>query len=165
MKNRYKTEPKTIQERFNGHIGKVASKKKWDHAFNGRYDLCGNVRVEFKNGKANLTDDYNDENTQSGEQISSALALYRMVSWFECSNDSEYCDFYKMNWSIKLKHKKTGNVLGLGEWKGGFQIFTEEYNTKTLSKEFIKDAEELLTILVHENFTINYDGTIAGSIA
>lgn len=145
----------------------------------GDISLCGKVRVAFdiKTSKAKLHDSLDNkvvcydfekkpQTHHSGcKQISSALALYRTIALFKCGLNADNCDFYKLNWEVFLKHKKTGKILGLGEWKGGFQIFTEAYSTKELPKEFIKDAEALLTLLASVECPIGYDGTIAGTIA
>ena len=133
--------------------------------------MCGNIRANFRANVANLTDlmhfmdTMNDETvTSSYEQISSALALYRSVSLFECGISGEE-DFYKQNWTVDLKHKKTGVCLSLGEWKGGFQIFTPYLSIEEVNPEFKTDAEELLTLLVSPTLTIGYDGTVAGCVA
>lgn len=130
-------------------------------------DLCGNVRVEFTNSKAKLVDmgTLKDSKTPDYKQISSALALYRTVALFKCGLNAEDVDFYKMNWSIRLKCKDTGKCLGLGEWKGGFQIFTEAGALKQLPKQFVKNAEALLTLLASNKCPIGYDGVVAGSVA
>jgi hypothetical protein len=133
---------------------------------------CGNVRVVFdKKGNAKLSDidSYREDEAKgyidSYRQISSALALYRTISYFQCGLSADDCDFYKLNWLVKLRHKKTGKLLHLGEWKGGFQIFTEAGSLKDLPKQFIKDTESFLTHLASKDFTIGYDGTVAGSVA
>ncbi len=129
-------------------------------------DLCGNVRVSFsKTGKAKLTGIASNKGISSWDQISSALALYRAVSMFECSSNPEQQDFYKTNWSVALEHVSTGQVLMLGEWKGGFQIFTQGHEPKDLPKEFINDVEAFLTFFVSNSMPIGYDGVIAGSVA
>lgn len=130
--------------------------------------LCGNVRVTYLESEAVLTDFLCEEKegqTTSYEQISSALALYRTISLFQCGLSAGRADFYKLNWMVVLKHKETGKYLGLGEWKGGFQIFTEGQNLSKLSKTFIHDAEELLTLLASPDCPIGYDGVVAGSVA
>lgn len=137
-------------------------KEKW--LVTERSNTCGNVRVSFDNGNAILSND-GTQYTPAYYQISSALALYRTISLFECGLNADDVDFYKMNWRVTLKHKMTGNVLCLGEWKGAFQIFTEFYEVDQLDKKFKLDAEELLTLLVSPTLTINYDGTIAGTMA
>jgi hypothetical protein len=62
-------------------------------------------------------------------------------------------------------HKSTGRILVLGEWKGGFQIFTPFYEIANVPEDYKKDCEELLTYLVSPTMTINYDGVVAGSVA
>ena len=130
--------------------------------FDGDTALCGNVRAVFDtNGKATLKGD----GIPAYEQISSALALYRCISLFETGVNNGHADFYKMNWMITVKHQDTGEYLGLGEWKGGFQIFTRAHTYSDLPKSFIEDVEQLLTFLVSPTMPIGYDGTVAGSVA
>lgn len=140
-------------------------KEKWQVVNQADCMLCGNLRVTFDNNIATLTDHYNFENTQSYKQISSALALYRTISLFECGLNPANVDFYKMNWKIVLEHKETNVVLGIGEWKGAFQIFTPYNNMKNINEKYKTDVEELLTLLVSPVLTIGYDGTIAGTVA
>jgi len=126
--------------------------------------LCGNVRAVFKDGIAKLNSNFEVKVcVPSYAQISSALALYRAISFFETGTNPETQDFYKCNWSVCLKHK-SGELLMLGEWKGGFQIFTNG-DLEGFSKEFKKDCEEFLTYFVSEEFSTGYDGTIAGTVA
>lgn len=170
-KEHYKTQPQyTIDRVDDKEYKKNSEAKKPFEVFTGEDSgLCGNVKVYFKRNKATLTSDYdfwkNNDYMSSYKQISSALALYRSISLFKCGLNASECDFYKVNWFIKLKHKETGLILGLGEWKGGFQIFTPAYSLKELPKAYIKDVERLLTQLVSPKMPIGYDGTVAGSVA
>jgi hypothetical protein len=127
---------------------------------------CGNVRVVFNDNKAILSYGINAmEFIQSYDQISSHLALYRTISLFQCGLNAAHSDFYKMNWYVQLEHSASGQVLGLGEWKGAFQIFTPYQNATQIPEVYKTDCEALLTYLVSQNMTINYDGTVAGSVA
>lgn len=130
-------------------------------------NTCGNVRVSFtRAGKAKLSAASSSDGTvASYVQISSALALYRAVSVFETGLSPARHDFYKMNWSICLLHKPSGEYLVLGEWKGGFQIFTQASAVKQLPKSFVKDVEAFLTWFVSNKVSIGYDGVVAGSVA
>lgn len=140
-------------------------KEKWQVVDNVECGLSGNLCIIFDNNIATLTDQYNSDHKQSYEQISSALALYRTISLFECGLNSSNVDFYKMNWQIVLRHKKTSIMLGLGEWKGAFQIFTPFDNMKNINRKYKIDVEELLTLLASPTMTIGYDGTVAGTVA
>ena len=136
-------------------------------------EYCGNISAYFnkKTGKCKLSGDmsdnlYKDENfVSSYDQISSALALYRTIALFECGLDSSLCDFYKLNWEVIIRHKATGEYLMLGEWKGGFNIRMKCGIVDDLPNGFKKSVESLLNYLTSEKMTINYDGTIAGSVA
>lgn len=147
---------------------KKTVREKWSVSTD-RASTCGNIMVYFKNNKAALAGmfDTSYESTWSYAQISSALALYRTISLFECGLDARQVDFYKMNWFIQLEHKETKQILALGEWKGGFQIFTTFDRIEQLAAfpTFKADAEELLTLLVSPTMTIGYDGTVAGTVA
>lgn len=131
------------------------------------HNTCGNVRVKFsKSGKAKLDSKFtDDESISSYEQISSPLALYRAISVFKTDTKAKEQDFYKMNWSVTLLHVQSGKILILGEWKGGFQIFTEAHDVKELPKQYIKDVEAFLTWFVSNKVPIGYDGVVAGSVA
>lgn len=137
--------------------------------YEGVHSLCGNVRVSFnvKTCKATLNpvEFGNKDFISSYEQISSALALYRSISLFKTGLNKNHADFYKLNWMIVVKHKESGEQLGLGEWKGGFQIFTKANKYGDLPKSFVDDVEMFLTFLVSPNMPIGYDGTVAGTVA
>ncbi len=49
-----------------------------------------------------------------------SLALYRVVIKFgyECIAEG---DRYKVSWEALLRHRATGELLTLGDWKGAFQ--------------------------------------------
>lgn len=164
----YVTDKKLVKAK--GRTNKTDDAKEWiKTAFKvlpNHDNYCGNIRVCFdKKGNA-LLGRYKEELVQSYDQISSALALYRAISLFEITTlHNESADFYKVNWQVFLKHEKTGCVLVLGEWKGGFQIFTSAGDLRELPEEFIKDVQAFLTVFVSADLTIGYDGTRAGKMA
>ena len=169
MSTKYITDSKLniIQERQSEEDALKQSRimKKWKVAkVKDSGNLCGNIRASFKDGIATIGK-YDESATQSYKQISSALALYRAVSLFKCGCEEKAQDYYKCNWSVTIQHKLTGKLLMLGEWKGGFQIFTEASKKQELPKEFIRDVEEFLTFFVSNRVAIGYDGVIAGSVA
>lgn len=139
----------------------------WTVCPNDDASVGGHRRCYYtKKGKVTLTNDLLSENEfiQSWKYIPSALALYRAISLFECGTDNpKNVDFYKMNWSITLKHKKTGEYLVLGEWKGGFQIFSPY--EKPTNKAWEKSAIALLEVIGYKKMPIGYDGTVSGSVA
>lgn len=151
--------------RYDDYDLKQQIKQKWKVINDTNHGLCGNLHIIFRDNIATLTDEHDFKNIQSYKQISSSLALYRTVSLFECGLNSENVDFYKMNWQIILEHKETKITLALGEWKGGFKIFTPFNNIKNIDEKYKLDVEELLNLLASPNMTIGYDGTIAGTIA
>lgn len=152
-------------DRHDDYDLKKQVKEKWQVIDKSNCTLCGNLRVTFDKNIATLTDQYSFEHIQSYRQISSALALYRTISLFECGLNPTIVDFYKMNWQIILEHKETKILLAIGEWKGAFQIFTPYNNMKNINEKYKTDVEELLTLLVSPVLTIGYDGTIAGTVA
>lgn len=152
-------------DRYDDYNLKHQIREKWQVENKANCKLCGNLRVTFDNNVATLTDKYNHADIASYKQISSALALYRTISLFECGLNSENMDFYKMNWQVILTHKETYVTLGLGEWKGAFQIFTPYHDMKNINEKYKLDVEKLLTLLASPTMTIGYDGTIAGTVA
>ncbi len=99
------------------------------------------------------------------DQISAALALYRCVSLFKCGLNPKRADFYKTNWSIVLRHRRTHALLELGDYKGGFGIHTPYSSLRTADMEYVQDVEALCTLLAKPTMTGNYDGTVAGHVA
>lgn len=127
-------------------------------------------------------------------QISSALALYRTISLFECGIRTSSCDYYKVNWQVVLKHKKENkeqennseeknsaeqendeeneetyeeeqnNYLILSEWKGAFTAHLTG-SLEYMDEEYKKDAVRLMTLLAFPKMSIGYDGTVAGEVA
>ena len=103
-----------------------------------------------------------DDNSEGlSKVIPSALALYRALCLFKCHVLSEGPRGYKFIWSINLEHKATGEVLGLGEWKGAFDIFSKDIG----NQEFFNDVLELLNLLISDECPHPYDGCVAGSVA
>lgn len=166
MTDYYITDRSLKFERYDDTDLKNSIREKWTVSNEYTLGLCGNLQIVYDtNGIATLTDEHNRTKISSYKQISSALALYRTITLFECGLNSDEVDFYKCNWRVKLTHKKTNTVLALSEWKGAFQIFTPFYDMKGVSEEYKHDVEELLTLLASPTMTIGYDGTVAGTIA
>jgi hypothetical protein len=163
----YITDSNLFTDRYDDNEQKIAVKNKWSVADERSGMLCGNIKVIFNNNIASLIDfmPYSRENVPSYRQISSALALYRCISLFECGLNPELSDFYKSNWTIHLKHKSTNIICGLSEWKGAFGVYTPYSNINQVDPIYKKDVEELLTLLVSPTLTIGYDGTVAGTVA
>lgn len=168
----FKINPPVCQKRVpdSAQINKTIAtiRKEWTHCPSVSNYCCGNVRARVDaKGKVTLDAEYGDEGVaEIYEYLSSPLALYRSLSTLECGTDfADRQDFYKMNWSITLRHNKTGQFLVLGEWKGGFQIFTSSHSPSKLPKAFKVSTIRLLQALINPTLPINYDGTVAGSIA
>ena len=124
------------------------------------------------------------ENFKSLSQtISSSLALYRLLAIFGPQNLSS--DGYKSVWKITLKHKDTGNILTLYDFKGAF-LFGSEFslffgdisllknnnspfgNMKVIQdipESFKNDILKLLNLICSDESPHPYDGCVAGSIA
>ena len=163
----YITDRSLVQDRQGDDVEDLKNivRNKWSVTQDQSY-TCGNIQVYFNDNKAQLGD-FSGNGTWSFMQISSALALYRTIALFHCGLCSEMVDFYKMNWCIHLEHKETKCILGLGEWKGAFQIFTpfHDINQVNAHPSYKRDVEELLTLLASPTMTIDYDGTVAGTVA
>jgi hypothetical protein len=68
-------------DRINDDELKTHIRNKWQ-VLESPSGMCANLRVVFQNSQAELTDEV--KHTPSWRQISSALALYRTISLFEC---------------------------------------------------------------------------------
>lgn len=159
-----------LDDKAYAKAAKITSKFKVKHKRDASHaSLCGNIQVLYSGeGVARLSGlrSVPKNPIYASEQISSALALYRSISLFKCGLDAaSNQDFYKTNWSLSLEHKKTGLIFMLGEWKGGFQIFTPAHDIEELPEDYIKDAEALLTLLASNECPIGYDGVLAGTVA
>lgn len=163
---KYVTDSNLVEDRQGDEMEerKKTVKEKWKLSTRNAM-TCGNITAYFEDSQAELAEWATG--VRSWWQISSALALYRTISLFECGLSTSRLDFYKMNWYVQLEHKETKQILGLGEWKGAFKIFTGFSRDKDLESYplFKTDAEELLTLLVAPDLTIGYDGTVAGTVA
>ncbi len=88
---------------------------------------------------------------------------------FDCSGGGSEVDRYKMSWLVYLRHRATGELLTLSDFKGGFApecCLSEESRQKPDEREaFFRDVETLMTLLVHPRMPGNYDGTVAGAVA
>ena len=166
----YKTKQKYNQSRVgdNQYAKNELAKEPFEVA-NGECDSCnGSINLYFKKGKAHMTNDFyldSEEYIDEHEQISSSLMLYRVISLFKCGIDTSMCDYYKRNWAVTLRHKSTGLLLIITEWKGGFAIATQAKNVSDLPDGYVIECERLLTQLVSNKMPIDYDGVVAGSVA
>lgn len=72
---------------------------------------------------------------------------------------------YKCIWWFTLRHKKTGEYLELGEWKGAPGIWTKYHGADEMPKSFRQDTLLLLNELCSPDCPHPYDGLVAGSVA
>lgn len=133
-------------------------------------NLCGDLfvnrntkKAKFKPGqRGNLSSLTDTTNVGFYEALPSALLMYRLACLFPGSIETMGQDGYKFVWQFRLEHVATKTKITFGEWKGGSLFWTE--GTK-VDKAFLKDVEELITLLVSDNCPHPYDGLVAGSVA
>jgi len=145
---------------------KVASK--WENtkeSVNG----CGNVAYEFNFDVSKQSfvfgeRQYGDENLIPFHQMMSpALFLYRIIATFF---GSPKCgDNYKIIWEYTIKHKESGKVLQLSEWKGAIGFWLPETDHTKITKAFKADIIELMNYLCSNECAHPYDNLVAGSVA
>lgn len=106
------------------------------------------------------------ENASLYQAISSALALYRLICIFPHPKFVELSggDGYKMPWEIMLRHKETGEYVGFGEWKGGFNVRGTK-NALQYKEKTLDDFMKLLNLILSNKAPHPYDRTVAGSVA
>lgn len=100
------------------------------------------------------------------EMMSSALMLYRLICMFP--NPKVVCVGsvgYKVPWEMFFKHKETGYIICMSEWKGSFSLRTECYDIKDMPLSLQKDMCMLFDLLFSNNSPHPYDHTVAGSCA
>jgi hypothetical protein len=78
---------------------------------------------------------------------------------------AEGANGYKVPWAIYLKHKASGHVICMSEWKGTFGFRTAARSPKEMPKKALEDLSALLNLLLSNNSPHPYDGTVAGSVA
>jgi hypothetical protein len=97
------------------------------------------------------------------EMISSQLLLYRLVSVFELAGVPSGIEFnvdgYKGCWGVRLEYVGDGSELRLFDSKGGASV--QFFGSATAAGA----ASELVTWLVSDRVALQYDGTVAGTVA
>jgi hypothetical protein len=150
-------------------------KEKWEVVDGDLADgTCADITVYFDDGQAMLTDrlnlnmteyvEFNETHVSLYRQISAALMAYRLMLMFN-SIELEKIDDYKQVWELTLQHKITGNIANFYDYKGGCSMGLKQTEVANLDADFKADLEELLTELVSLTIPLNYDGTVAGSVA
>jgi hypothetical protein len=136
--------------------------------------MCGNVdgnfRVNKVTKKISITKEWSyplhSKFCSLSCAISSSLALYRLICMFPdpivtaCGSSG-----YKVPWSFYIKHKKTGHIICMSEWKGSFGFRTIFSDFKEMPKDLVKDIKMLLDLMLSNNSPHPYDSTVAGSCA
>ena len=100
------------------------------------------------------------------EMMSSALMLYRLICMFP--NPKVVCQGsagYKVPWEMFFKHKETGRIICMSEWKGSFFLRTEFYDIKDMPLSLQNDMCILFDLLFSNNSPHPYNHTVAGSCA
>ncbi len=100
------------------------------------------------------------------EVMSSALMLYRLICMFP--NPVVICQGaagYKVPWEMFFKHKETGHVICMSEWKGSFNLRSEFNDINDVPLSLQEDLCMLFDLLYSNNSPHPYDHTVAGSCA
>lgn len=117
----------------------------------------------------NITLPFEDDNNYipSLEVMPCALWMYRLICLFPDPKFAslEGAEGYKMPWLIQLKHKETGDIFCIGEWKGGVTFHSNMDSFKQASQKTIDDVQRLLQLLVSDKSPHPYDGVTAGGVA
>lgn len=139
------------------------------------HGLMGNVgseiAVDVKTKKVSFSDKpYFDLDREKFaglyESISAALAMYRVICMINNPIvETEGANGYKVPWSIKLKHEKTGEIFMVSEWKGAFGIWTRFHKSEEMPKDFKNDIIELLNLMLSDRSPHPYDDCTAGIVA
>jgi hypothetical protein len=64
-----------------------------------------------------------------------------------------------------LKHKKSDNILTIGDYKSAVSIGMNFSEPDLLPNDFKRDFLELLNFLISDDVVHPYDYTVAGSVA
>ncbi len=135
----------------------------------GHGNLCGQLVVNRKSKKSKFTKDYSkacEDERCSGfySALPSALLMYRLACLFQGNIKACGQDGYKFTWQFALKHKKSGQIICFGEWKGG-SLFWTQFNLSDVPNDFKADILKLIDVLVSDTCPHPYDGLVAGSVA
>ena len=171
--NKYLVQPKFVDDRRADYeTGKYLQDafeclKTSNHSFNGNISYNIGVHKETMKIKFFSRMVYGNQDYVSLHQaIPASLALYRTICMFPNPRVfTEGSEGYKVTWGIILKHRKTGALLEIREWKGAFGIGTTYTNINDLPEEFKKDMEIFLNLLLSDKSPHPYDGLVAGSVA
>lgn len=172
---RYIVDPPVCTDRVDDKVYARVKKQtsKWEPVAVPPDCGCGNVRPVWDKTKGKFVFEqpgkdflefYKNYDMMSSV-ISSAMLLYRLLCHFECPVMTEGPEGYKCIWWVTLKHKETGELLTLGEWKGAAGTWTKYHSDKELPAAFKKDILALLNELCAKDCPHPYDGTVAGCVA
>lgn len=118
-------------------------------------ELAVHLHYDGKAVKAGMTKSLRDLPIR--QTISSPLALYRTLCLFPEAKLTAH------PWNIFLRHITTGQILSIGDFKGGFDIQTTFAFPKDAPKPFLKDILRLLSALLHSRCP-HPSGHVAGSL-
>lgn len=100
------------------------------------------------------------------ESISAALLLYRVVCLFPNPKIALYgSKGYKYPWFAYMRHKQSGMVIGLGEWKGAASVHSSLHDISDARGKFKEDLELLLNLILSDRSPHPYDKLTAGGVA
>jgi hypothetical protein len=134
------------------------------YLIDGHIELCSIGNTPSMDNQASIGNGENARVWSFERMISAGLLLYRLLVLFH-KTETEDIDDYKCVWEVPLKHKTTGKFAMFGDYKGGVNLWLHAYKQEDLNPDFVADLKELIEMLISMWMPLNYDGTIAGSVA
>ena len=143
----------------------------WEFTTDQDRETNGNINSRFYFNIKKQTFEFSDESglyfnknyASISRMISPALLLYRLIATFFGAPRCE--DNYKMIWHYTVKHKPSGKLLTLSEWKGAAGFWLPDVYHDKLTREFKDDIIALMNYLVSDKCAHPYDNLVAGSVA
>lgn len=167
--NEFYCNPKYVVARKGNYNKKDKICSKWEYDETDYFDLNGNLAYELtfdsRNMKVIETPTVRDYTIPFYKAISAPLAMYRLICMFERMPTDRNNDWYKVVWNFPLKHKKTGERLYFGEWKGAFGFHSKYTSLNKVPASYLADLKEIVEFLVSDEVPHPYDSLVAGSVA
>jgi hypothetical protein len=170
----YFIQPQYRADRAENDILQNIIKDKWVCAkteLNAHSNIEMSLRYEPKSNEFYFIDNHYDTRYDSptiASTISSAFMLYKLLCLefypvypHILPEDKPY----KELWLVGLKHKKSDNILTIGDYKAAVSIGMNFSEPDQLPNDFKRDFLELLNFLISDDVVHPYDYTVAGSVA
>jgi hypothetical protein len=130
------------------------------------HGTCGNIQSQvYGDPFIGKSFERNPDYAPLYDRVSAPMMLARLCSLFHGLRiDVGGQEYYKVTWTVVLRHKETGHVVTFYDWKGGSSIGSDVYGKGT-PKSFIRDVKKLVEVLCNERCPHPYDGCVVGEIA